>query len=67
MITGDQQRRKRVAVAERADFEERGGPLGTMAVTTLREAAEECDRGDPFFLKGKVTGWYTCEWVNMFA
>ena len=54
-------------MAERADFEERGGPLGTMAVTTLREATEECVRGDPFFLKGKVTGWYTCEWVNMFA
>jgi len=54
-------------VAERADFEERGGPLGTMAVTTSREATEEYVRGDPFFLKGKVTGWYTCEWANMFA
>ena len=48
-------------------YEERGGPLGTMAVTTSREATEEYVRGDPFFLKGKVTGWYTCEWANMFA
>jgi hypothetical protein len=67
MITGDQQHRKWVAVAERADPEECGGPLGTMAVTTSREATEEYVRGDPFFLNGKMTGWYTREWANMFA
>ena len=54
-------------MAERADFEERGGPLGTMAVTTSREATEEYVRGDPFFLNGKMPGWYTREWANMFA
>ena len=42
-------------------------PLGTMAVTTSRAAAEEYVRGDPFFLNGKMSEWYTREWANMFA
>ncbi len=42
-------------------------PLGTMAVTTSREAAEEYVRGDPFFLNDMMSEWYTREWANMFA
>lgn len=42
-------------------------PLGTMAVLTSREAAEEYVKGDPFFLNGKMSGWYTREWANMFV
>ena len=42
-------------------------PLGTMAVTTSREAADEYVRGDPFFLNGMMSEWYTREWANMFA
>jgi uncharacterized protein len=42
-------------------------PLGTMAVTSSREAAEEYVRGDPFFLNGMMSKWYTREWANMFA
>lgn len=41
--------------------------LGTMAVLTSREAAEEYVKGDPFFLNGKMSGWYTREWANMFV
>jgi uncharacterized protein YciI len=44
-----------------------GEPLGTMAVTISREAAEGYVRGDPFFLNGKMREWYTREWANMFA
>jgi len=42
-------------------------PLSTMAVTSLREAAEEYIRGAPFFLNGMMSEWYTREWANMFA
>ena len=42
-------------------------PLSTMAVCASREAAEEYVRGDPFVVKGKVSGWYIREWANMFA
>ncbi len=42
-------------------------PLSTMAVTTSREAAEEYVKGDPFFLNGMMSKWYTREWANMFA
>jgi uncharacterized protein len=42
-------------------------PLSTMAVTSSREAAEEYVRGDPFFLNGMMSEWYTREWANMFA
>lgn len=42
-------------------------PLGTMAITTSREAAEEYVKGDPFFLNGMMSDWYTREWANMFA
>jgi uncharacterized protein len=50
-----------------AFLDEGDEPLGTMAVTTSREAAEEYVRGDPFFLNGKMSEWYTREWANMFA
>jgi uncharacterized protein YciI len=42
-------------------------PLSTMAVCASREAAEEYVRGDPFVVKGKVSGWHIREWANMFA
>ena len=42
-------------------------PLGTMAICTTREAAEEYARGDPFVLNGMVSKWYIREWANMFA
>src|SRR5215211_401843 len=42
-------------------------PLSTMAVTSSREAAEEYVRGDPFFLNGMMSEWYTRKWANMFA
>ena len=42
-------------------------PLGTMAVTTSREVAEEYVRVDPFYLNGMMSEWYTREWANMFA
>jgi len=50
-----------------AFLDESDEPPGTMAVTTSREAAEEYVKGDPFFLNGKMTEWYTHEWANMFA
>ena len=50
-----------------AFLDDSDGPLGTMAVTTSRAAAEEYVRGDPFFLNGKMEEWYTREWANMFA
>jgi len=42
-------------------------PLTTMAVLSSREAAEECIKGDPFFLKGMISNWYIREWANMFG
>ena len=42
-------------------------PLSTMAITTSPEAAEEYVRGDPVFLNGMMSKWYTREWANMFA
>ncbi len=42
-------------------------PLGTMAICTTREAAEEYARGDPFVLNGMVSKWYIREWANLFA
>jgi len=42
-------------------------PLSTMAVCASREAAEEYVRGDPFVVKGKVSGWHIRAWANMFA
>ena len=42
-------------------------PLGTMAILTTREAAEEYARCDPFVLNGMVNKWYIREWANMFA
>lgn len=50
-----------------AFLDETDGPLGTMAVTTSREAAEEYVKGDPFYLNGTMSEWYTREWANMFA
>jgi uncharacterized protein len=50
-----------------AFLDENDEPLATMAVTTSREAAEEYVRGDPFFLNGAMSDWYTHEWANMFA
>jgi uncharacterized protein len=49
-----------------AFLDENDEPLSTMAVTTSREAAEEYVRGDPFFLNGMMSKWYTREWANMF-
>ncbi len=45
----------------------RDEPLGTMAVLTSREAAQDYVRGDPFFLNGMMSEWYTREWANMFV
>jgi uncharacterized protein YciI len=42
-------------------------PLGTMAVLTTREAAEDYVRGDPFVVNGKVTKWIIREWAKLFA
>ncbi len=50
-----------------AFLDKNDGPLSTMAVTTSREAAEEYVKGDPFFLNGMMSKWYTREWANMFA
>ena len=50
-----------------AFLDESDEPLSTMAVTTSREAAEEYVRGDPFFLNGMMSTWYTRQWTNMFA
>ena len=50
-----------------AFLDEDDKPLSTMAVTTSHEAAEEYVRGDPFFLNGMMSKWYTREWANMFA
>jgi uncharacterized protein YciI len=50
-----------------AFLDESDEPLSTMAVTTSREAAEEYVRGDPFFLNGMMSKWYTRQWANMFA
>ena len=50
-----------------AFLDENDEPLGTMAVTTSREAAEEFVKGDPFFLNGMMSKWYTREWANMFV
>jgi uncharacterized protein YciI len=50
-----------------AFLDEGDEPLSTMAVTISREAAEEYVRGDPFFLNGKMSEWYTRKWANMFA
>jgi uncharacterized protein len=44
-----------------AFLDESDEPPGTMAVTTSHEAAEEYVKGDPFFLNGKMTEWYTRE------
>lgn len=41
--------------------------LGTMAIHTTREAAEEYIKGDPFYLNGMVRSWHIREWANMFA
>lgn len=41
--------------------------LGTMAICTTREAAEEYARNDPFVLNGMVSTWYIREWTNLFA
>jgi len=43
-----------------------GEPLGTMAICTTREAAEEYARGDPFVLNGMVSKWHIREWANIF-
>jgi uncharacterized protein len=43
------------------------GQLGTMAICTTREAAEEYARNDPFVLNGMVSTWYIREWANLFA
>jgi uncharacterized protein YciI len=50
-----------------AFIDESDEPLSTMAITTSREAAEEYIRGDPFFLNGMMSNWYTRLWANMFA
>jgi uncharacterized protein YciI len=50
-----------------AFLDENDEPLSTMAITTSREAAEEYVRGDPFFLNGMMSKWYTRQWANMFA
>src|SRR5919199_1855231 len=39
----------------------------TKAITTSRGGAEEYVKGDPFFLNGMMSKWYTREWANMFA
>ncbi len=44
-----------------------GEALGTMAILTTREAAEEYARGDPFVLNDMVSKWYIREWADMFA
>ncbi len=41
--------------------------LGTMAVLTTREAAEEYARGDPFVLNDMVSKRYIRKWANLFA
>ena len=46
---------------------ERDEPLCTMAVLASREAAEDYVRGDPFYLNGMMSEWYTREWANMFV
>ncbi len=43
------------------------GPVGTMAVLTTREAAEEFASGDPFVLIDMVSEWHVREWANLFA
>jgi uncharacterized protein YciI len=50
-----------------AFVDENDEPLSTMAVTTSREAAEGYVKGDPFFLNGIMSEWYTREGANMFA
>ena len=50
-----------------AFVDESDEPLSTMAVTPSRAAAEEYVKGDPFFLNGMMSEWYTREWANMFA
>jgi len=50
-----------------AFLDESDEPLSTMAVTTSREAAKEYVRGDPIFLNGMMSKWYTREWANIFA
>jgi len=41
--------------------------LGTMAICTTREAAEEYARNDPFVLNGMVSSWHIRVWANLFA
>jgi uncharacterized protein len=50
-----------------AFLDDNGESLRTMAVTSSREAAEEYVKGDPFYLNGMMSEWYTREWANMFA
>jgi uncharacterized protein YciI len=50
-----------------AFLDENDEPLSTMAVAGSREAAQEYVRGDPFFLNGMMSEWYTRKWANMFA
>lgn len=50
-----------------AFLDKREEALGTMAVLTSRQAAEEFVKGDPFVRNGKVTTWYIREWANTFT
>lgn len=50
-----------------AFLEHNDEPLGTIAVTSSREAAEECVNGDPFLPNGRMSAWYTHKWSNTFA
>lgn len=42
-------------------------PVGTMAVLTSGQAAEDYVRGDPFVLKGMVSSTDIRPWANMLA